>query len=150
MSGRLTPNKPPYSCRRAPARSTILAALFVLAGQTPVLAAGTCTQWYWVATAPANWSGFNNGGPWSSTSGCTTNPCKCNAAPSAGKPVVFDGGGLGTCNIDVSISASSITVGSGFTGTINVQNSANSITISSMLVVNNGTLATLGSSATVA
>jgi hypothetical protein len=70
---------------------------------------------FWVASSAANW---NNAANWSATSG---GPGGASIPGTGGSEVaVFNGNGLGDCNLDISPLVSGITV-NGYTGTINLQ-----------------------------
>ncbi|MBK7651023.1 MAG: hypothetical protein IPJ20_10135 [Flammeovirgaceae bacterium] len=70
---------------------------------------------FWVAATAANW---NNAANWSATSGGAGGA----SIPGTGgsEVAVFNGNGLGDCNLDISPIVSGITV-NGYTGTINLQ-----------------------------
>jgi hypothetical protein len=75
---------------------------------------------YWVG-AGSNW---NNASNWSASSGGAGGA----GVPVAADAVIFDNGGVGNCSIDVAVSIASLTVGSGYTGTIS--QGANTISVS--------------------
>lgn len=91
---------------------------------------------YWVGLLSGNWSSALN---WSSTSGGLPG----SSAPAAGDNVFFDGGASplyldnGNCTIDVAVSVSSITISSGYTGTIS--QGANTIAVSGAASFGGGT-----------
>lgn len=66
---------------------------------------------FWVSAVSLNWS---NGAGWSATSGGAPGA----SVPVAADAVFFDGNGLGNCNGDMPVTVVSITIGSGYTGTI--------------------------------
>jgi hypothetical protein len=96
---------------------------------------------YWRSATTSNW---NTGGNWSLTSGGAS--CGTNCVPRATHTVVFDGGGVGTCNINVAVTVTSFTINAGYTGTVATQN--NIVTISSNFVQNAGTFSAGSSSIT--
>jgi hypothetical protein len=87
---------------------------------------------FWVAAAPAggNWSNPAN---WSNVSGGAGGF----TAPVAGDVVTFDGGGLGDCNIDATVSVGTITVNATYSGTIG--QGGNTITTSGAVIFGGGT-----------
>jgi hypothetical protein len=91
---------------------------------------------YWVGLLPGNWSSTLN---WSSSSGGLGG----SSVPAAGDNVFFDGGASplfldnGNCTIDVAVSVTSITVSSGYTGTIS--QGANTIAVSGTASFGGGT-----------
>ena len=76
---------------------------------------------FWVAATARNW---NSTAGWSATSGGVGGA----SIPGAADVVIFDGGGLGNCTMNVTVSIRSLTVNAGYTG--NISQGANSITIS--------------------
>ena len=66
---------------------------------------------FWIATAPASW---NNSANWSTTSGGAGGA----SVPTIGDIAIFDGGGTGNCNTDISISVDGMDIRSGYTGFI--------------------------------
>ena len=85
---------------------------------------------YWIASSPANWS---NGAKWSATSGGPGGV----GMPAANDQAIFDGNGLGTSNIDISVNISTLTTTSAFTGIINT--AGNALTWSSGFALSSGT-----------
>ena len=91
---------------------------------------------YWVGLLSGNWSSTLN---WSSTSGGLGG----SSVPAAADNVFFDGGASplyldnGNCTIDVAVSVTSITVSSGYTGTIS--QGANTIAVSGAATFGGGT-----------
>src|SRR5580692_397771 len=91
---------------------------------------------YWVGLLPGNWSSTLN---WSSTSGGLGG----SSVPAAADNVFFDGGASplyldnGNCTIDVAVSVTSITISSGYTGTIS--QGANTIAVSGAASFGGGT-----------
>ena len=69
---------------------------------------------YWIGSVLSN---FNNILNWSSTSGGLPGA----SVPTAGDAAIFDNGGTGNCNIDAAVNIASLTVNTGYTGTI-IQN----------------------------
>ncbi len=74
---------------------------------------------FWVAAGASNWNNIAN---WSAATGGVGGA----SVPLVGDDVNFDGGGLGSCTIDIPVSIRSITVAALYTGTIT--QGANSIT----------------------
>lgn len=87
---------------------------------------------FWVATAPVggNWSNTAN---WSNASGGAGGF----SVPVAGDAVIFDGGGLGNCTIDMAVSVGTITVNAAYTGIIS--QGANAISTSGAAAFGGGT-----------
>jgi hypothetical protein len=91
---------------------------------------------FWVGILPGNWSSTLN---WSASSGGLGG----SSVPAAGDNVFFDGGASplfldnGNCTIDVPVSVTSITVSSGYTGTIS--QGANTIAVSGAASFGSGT-----------
>ncbi len=86
---------------------------------------------YWVAGSSSNW---NNTANWSTTSGGTGG----SAVPVAADAVIFDGGGVGDCAIDLNASVTTIAINSGYTGTV-TQNAGITIATSSTFTIAAGT-----------
>jgi hypothetical protein len=91
---------------------------------------GRAANRYWIAGATANWNSTAN---WSATSGGAGGA----GIPAAGDVANFDNNGLGNCNINTSITISSLVINAGYTGTIT--QSANPITISGAVTFAGGT-----------
>jgi len=62
---------------------------------------------YWVGSIFTNWNNILN---WSATSGGLGGA----SIPGTGDAVIFDNGGTGSCNIDVTVSVASFTVNTGY------------------------------------
>src|SRR5258708_11187655 len=131
------------ACMRAFSKTLLLAGLLA---SPSLLLAVNCpgNTFYWVSAGAANWNVATN---WSNSSGGAT----CNQVPFSTATVVFDSKGLGTCNINVPVTVSSMTISTTtvgrFTGIVNTQN--NIVTISSNFVQNSGTFNAGSSSITV-
>src|SRR5262249_8205726 len=108
---------------------------------------GSNTNWifnptplYWVATAAGNWSSPAN---WSTSSGGVGGA----GPPMVTESAVFDGNGTGNSTIDKAVTMSSLTINSGYTGTITT-NTASGVTLTNDFTQNAGTLTLGGSSIT--
>ncbi len=73
---------------------------------------------FWIAGAASNWNDANN---WASSSGGAGGA----GIPGSGDVAIFDGSGLGDCNIDVNVDVQGISIRSGYVNTV----SQNSFTI---------------------
>ena len=85
---------------------------------------------YWVASVLSNWNNILN---WSTTS----NGLPGASVPGSGDTAFFDNTHVANCNIDIAVSITSISMASGYTGTI-IQN-GNSITLSGVANFSGGT-----------
>ncbi|MHA4806791.1 beta strand repeat-containing protein [Flavitalea flava] len=93
---------------------------------------------YWIASGSSSW---NTSANWSATSGGAGGA----GVPAIGDNVYFDNLGPGNCSIPVTITISSLTLNSSYTGTIT--QSSNPVTISGAVILAGGTL--VGSSGTI-
>lgn len=66
---------------------------------------------YWIAGSAANWNDTAN---WSDTSGGSSGA----SVPSTTNPVYFDDNGVGNCRLNAAVSVQSISIVSGYSGTI--------------------------------
>ncbi len=85
---------------------------------------------YWVAGSTANW---NNTANWATTTGGAGGA----SVPGTADAVIFDGNGLGSCNIDINASVTSINMSSAYTGTL-TQNSGITIATSGAFTISAG------------
>lgn len=85
---------------------------------------------FWVATGPANWNNIAN---WSTVSGGAPNA----SVPGAGDVAIFDNNGTGNCTLDINVTLTTITVNSGYTGTL--LQGANTITTTGAATFSGGT-----------
>ena len=74
---------------------------------------------YWIAANPENWDFAAN---WSDVSGGTGGFSVPNASNVV---VVFDGSGLGDCTINANTETATLTIESGYTGTLDVNDYTN-------------------------
>jgi len=110
-----------------------LALLITFGIADPVQAANR----YWIASGTANWNSTVN---WSTTSGGTSGA----SVPGSSDVAIFNNGGLGNCNLNATVTVSSLIINSTYTGTIT--QGANPVTVSGAVTLAGGTL--LGSGGT--
>src|SRR5258708_3826983 len=93
------------ACMRAFSKTLLLAGLLA---SPSLLLAVNCpgNTFYWVSAGAANWNVATN---WSNSSGGAT----CNQLPFSTATAVFDSKCLGTCNINVPVTVSSMTITEG-------------------------------------
>ena len=95
---------------------------------------------YWVAAGAGNW---NNTANWSTTNGGASGA----SVPGAANTAIFNGNGLGNCNLDISPTVSAIQLNAGYTGIINLQ--GNTLTVNGTSPFNSGTINNSGGSGSV-
>lgn len=88
---------------------------------------------YWVANSTANWSSDS----WSSSSGGSSDGL---GPPTSGQTAVFNGSGIGSCNIDVAASLNSIQVLTGYTSIIDLNGYSFNLNGSGLSIFQDGTI----------
>lgn len=96
---------------------------------------------YWVAGATGNWNDVAN---WSATNGGAGGA----SVPGAANTAIFNGNGLGDCNLDIAPTIAAIQLNAGYTGTIDLL--GNTLTLTGTSPFSSGTINNSGGSASVA
>jgi hypothetical protein len=96
---------------------------------------------FWVAAGAGNW---NNTANWSTTNGGAGGA----SVPGAANTAIFNGNGLGNCNLDIAPTIGAIQLNAGYTGTVNLQ--GNTITVNGTSTFSSGTINNSGGAASVA
>ncbi|MBA7511636.1 hypothetical protein ES705_03632 [subsurface metagenome] len=111
-------------------------ANYVIVGSTKTSGGIQPGDRYWVASSAGNWNDSDN---WSTSSGGDP-PA---TVPSSVNKAIFDGDGLGSCNIDIDASVTDVVIYSTYTATVSI-NTSQSLTTSSSFSIAGGTFTTNG------
>jgi len=111
-------------------------ANYVIVGSTKTSGGIQPGDRYWVASSTGNWNDSDN---WSTSSGGDP-PA---TVPSSVNKAIFDGDGLGNCNIDIDASVTDVVIYSTYTATVSI-NTSQSLTTSSSFSIAGGTFTTNG------
>jgi len=121
-----------YNAKRIILIGLFLVAISFLFSVSPAVAENR----YWVAGTEGNWNDSNN---WSSSSGGPGGA----SVPDSDDTAIFDGSGLGNCNIDVEASVTDVVIYSTYTATLSI-NSGKSLTTLGSFEIAGGAFTTNG------